>query len=226
MSEDPLFNNSRTQPYGDDGSSSISGWRKSVIVTIIAFLLATSGFTIFTFISILQKDPPEKRGVEFPFSREVIVPFSFNKNTHTLIEDIAGRSSSSGDFIEIVLQNENLPLFMTDIVKDPEKSLPRSIESSITNFSIGSLKGEPFFLISFNTNAFPLMSEYSEEIFSYLSHFTGKTSTREIDRLKRANTLVILRNENTVYGYLNKNIIAITENEDAFLDILKRYRSI
>ncbi|MGM0628913.1 MAG: hypothetical protein ACQESA_00620 [Patescibacteria group bacterium] len=274
MSEEPLFKKSRTDSHEGGLASALIRWKGSIIVVIIAFLLAVSGFTIFTFITMLQKDPPEKRGVEFPFDGEIVIPLPYSEesgyeNPSNIIKNTVRRNSLNKDFIEIVLQREDNPLFINEILKD-KNSLPKEMRSQIKGFSMGSKEGVPFFLLSFNNSAFPVLSKHSKELFSSMSYFTGRTSTREAERqerenttnflrtvkegntvygylkelfnsvphlakrastkeaerLKRANTLVILRDGNTVYGYLDKNTVAITESKDVFLDILKRYRSI
>ncbi|MGM0482699.1 MAG: hypothetical protein ACQEP6_02435 [Patescibacteria group bacterium] len=231
MSEEPLFNRSRSTSYKNRLSTALIQWKGSVVVIVISFLIAISGFTILTFILMLQKEPPEKKGVEFPFDREIVAPLSYSEesgyeNPRKIIENTARQHSLSDNFIEIVLQNEDVPLFITDILKNKKESLPENVRDRIEGFSIGSLEGKPFFLINFSDSAFPILSEHSKELFRSMSHFTGRASTEEIERMERANTLVVLRDGNIVYGYLEKNTVAITESEEVFLDILKRYRPI
>lgn len=227
MSETPLSNRPDKVPYHKERRRYDTKRRNgSILVVVISVLLFTSGFTVFALITMIERDAPEKRSVLFPFDREVVVSLPSSEDLHSVVESAANENRSKGVFAEVVIEDKKRPLFINEMLDGTEKRLPVNIANRIDGFSIGSLEGEPFLLISFNTDAYSLMSEQQEDILRSASHFTGKTGGREIGRIKRANTLITLMEEGLLYGYLNSKTIAITANTDTFISIVNKYRSL
>ena len=222
-SDAPVYSGPNPVPYRD--RTGIKGWKRYITMVVVAFLLLSSGYTIITFITMIEKEVPEKRGVVFPFDREVIVQIASPDPLHRTIENAVNRHDSRGSFVEIVLQDGDIPLFVNEVLRETGKELPAGIADRIDGFSIGGLEGDLFLLISFDVDAYSLMSKQYEDILESISHFTGRSAGQEQDRLKRASTIVVLTQGGTVYGFLNTNTVAITTNTENFLSLVDRYRS-
>ena len=195
--------------------------RVPAVVITLSFLLLLIGLTIYAFMSAFQEEQREHKGVEFPFDREVAVMFTSSKDIPEQIRNVAVRNSGSDEFLEIVFQERKNPLFVTDILENFE----RGFKNSIKSFSVGAHKGDIFLLINFNTDAFLVISSHPKDVSQTIDVFTGKESGREIERIKRANTDIVIMENDILYGFLNKNMIAVTETEGSFMEILDVYRS-
>ncbi|MFP4539632.1 MAG: hypothetical protein ACLFNN_01685 [Candidatus Paceibacterota bacterium] len=202
-----------------------TSWWNSTMMVALGLLLLMSGLTVYILISVFQEEPPEKRGVEFPFDKEVIIEFSSLNEVDQKIENIARRQNDS-EFLEVVFQDYNRPLFITEMLDELEDPvLSDDLKREMVGFSIGTHQGNTFLLLEFESKAFPILSQRSDTIFNALKYFTGRTSREERERLERANTLVVERSGDTTYGFLNDHVIAVTTTEDMFLKILEEYRA-
>ncbi len=195
-----------------------------VMVVVVGAILIISGLTLYIFISVFQEEPVEKRSVLFPFEKESFVSFTSVSNINSQIRNAVHREEVVGTTFEITFQEHRRPLFVNDMLKGTEADLPEAVKSNLEGFSIGVHDGNVFVLMSFKRDAYPLLLDHSEAIFHSLEHFIGRASTRELERLKRANTLLVLRNGGVVYGFLNDHTIAVTDTEELFLEILDLYR--
>ncbi len=200
-------------------------FKGSTIVIIVSFLLLLSGFTIYAFISAFQEEEKEQKSVNFPFDKEVPVVFTSPRDISEQIENISNRKTDSEDLLEIIFQDHKNPLFLTEMLKTYEEPISKELKKNIESFSIGVYKGNIFFLTTFKKDVFPIMSNHSEDFFRIVETFTGKERTQKVDRYKKANADIIVKENGNIYGFLNKKTIAITETEEFFLKILDIYRS-
>lgn len=195
------------------------------VIIILSFLLLLSGFSVYAFIAAFQEESREKKGVEFPFEREVSIMFTSPKDVLDQIKNFSVRNSASHEVLEIVFQDQKGVLFLTDMLGDLEKEMSKELKSNINSFSVGVHKGRPFVLTTFNNDAFFVMSSHSKEFFQAMEIFTGKENLQEIKRVQKANTDIVIMNNNIIYGFLNKNTIFIAKTEEFFLEMLDFYRS-
>ncbi len=229
----PPYNPSKTSPEADERKSAFVYKKKSsgsgrqwisVLTIIIGGILIISGLTIYIFISVFQEETVEKKGVEFPFHKETLISFTSVHNINSQIRGAVHREESTDSAFEITFQEHGRPLFINDILRSTGSELPERVGGSVDGFSIGVHDGNVFILMSFKRDAYPLLSEHSDDIFQSLEYFIGRASTRELERARRANTLLVSRNGGVVYGFLNDHTIAVLDTEEFFLKILKLYR--
>lgn len=210
--------------YGERPPKSKYQWVPTA-VTVFALVLILSGLTIFTFVTFFQTELVEKKGVEFPFDKEQLIDFTKTEDINLQIRNAINKEGNTDALIEIVFQEHNQNIFLDKLLGDIEGIPSEKLISQIEGFSVGAHGGDMFILINFKKDAFPILLNNSTEIFNAMEYFTGRASTREMERVYRANTLIIKRNGDTVYGFLNDNTVAITGKEDLFLKILDRYRA-
>lgn len=211
-------------PYAERPSKSKYQWIPTA-VTIFAIVLILSGLTIYIFVSFFQAEQVEKKGVGFPFNKEQLIDFTETKNINLEIRNAVHKEGNTNALLEIVFQKNGQPLFVDELLEDIEGIVSEELVNQIENFSVGAHRGDMFILIDFKKDAFPVLLDNSTEVFSAMEYFTGRASTRELERVNRANTLIIKRNGDTVYGFLNDKTVAITGKEDLFLKILEKYRA-
>ncbi len=197
----------------------------TVAVVVTGAILIISGLTMYVFINVFQEEPVEIRSVDFPFDKESLVSFTSLQDANSQIRSAVHREESMDAMLEIIFQQHGRTLFINDMLSGTNAVLPERVRDKINGFSVGVRDGYVFVLISFRDDAFPLMSNYSQDMFNTLEFFIGRASTRELERIKMANTLVVLRNGDVVYGFLNDNTIAVTGTKELFLDLLDHYRT-
>ncbi len=211
-------------PYGERPSKSKYQW-VPVAATIFAVILILSGLTIYTFVSFFMSEQIDKKGAEFPYNKEQLIEFTETENINLEIRNAVHKEGNTNALLELVFQRHGQPLFIDKMLKDVKGILSKELADQIQGFSVGVHEGDMFILIEFKKEAFPVLLKNSTEIFNAMEYFTGRASTRELERVNRANTLIIKRNGDTVYGFLNNRTVAITGKEDLFLKILKKYRA-
>lgn len=211
-------------PYAERPSKSNYQWIPAA-ATIFAVILILSGLTIYAFVSFFQAEQVEKKGVNFPFNKERLIDFTETKNINLEIRNAVHKEGNTNALLELVFQKNGQPLFIDKMLEDIEGIVSEQLVNQIENFSVGAHRGDMFILIDFKKDAFPVLLNNSTEIFTAMEYFTGRASTRELERVNRANTLIIKRNGDTIYGFLNDKTVAITGKEDLFLKILEKYRA-
>lgn len=199
-------------------------WTTSTIV-ILSFLFVLVGFTVYSFTTAFKPNTPVKQSVGFPFEKEVSVPFVSLSEVNPSIRDVVRKNEKEKFVLEIAFKRRGFPVNFNDMLGSSKGNLPKSVKDKISGFNVGVYKGNVFLLLSFEEDAFPIVTKNSRSLFRELEYFSGRASTGEIKRGSHSNTLIVSRTGDTVYGFLNNNTIAVTADEESFLELLKIYRA-